>query len=438
MFNLYELRFFGCNGDYLFNFDTFEELEYGRQKNEVGTASLVLPGKFDLRQFDKDNILEIWRYDVTKGKLTLVGDTCWFLRKLEHKMDGFKETTTLTFEDTIGLLKRKFVAWFEIKRGFGPDEFNANYPSGIINYPDVVLDRIFYHNFDAAGMLDPITFPATPPASFARNMHELVGATRLAFPITMANPSFLPRNTALDNTQIYTFAGEDCLSAMKNIADSTEEGEENELWFDIVYTPNAETLRIGLFTFNVWTGARGVDRSLFKSQTPLIFGPDFANVESPVLTLNWEEEATFVLAVSGNIDNTVVGAATLANGVSPPASGAFAQFQEADRCLFYPIEKYYKDGNSQENNALPTVGSIFQKAQRELRRSRSSHTFVCDIVQTTDSHIFIDYNYGDIISINWKGLAFDASIKKFLVKVDRGGEQITVPFETSVIRPFLP
>jgi len=441
--SIYEFRYFTCAGQYLFNFDAIESIDFGRAKNEIGMAELIIPAIYDINFFDKDYVLEIWRYNQAKNRTELVGNTCWFLRKIELYMEkiGY-EKIKLTFYDTISLLQRRTVAWFEIKRGTGVDEFIGDYPSGFIEYPDIVVDRIFYHNFTAAGIVDPITDPSPGAPFTANNLHEMVGAPRPGFPISMSNPTFTPRDTTLSNTETYTFAQQNCLEAMRSIVDSFETLYNREMWFDIVYTPSTNSTIVGNLQFNVWLDYPGQDHTFPTGNPPILFGPEFQNITDASLELDFENEATQVIAINGSVDNTVVGATNLLDGTTVPSAAGYAERVNADRCRFYPIEAIVSNNTNEENTnfqtAAPKIGSILTKARSELNRLRPKHTLSGDLINSDGAWLFINYQYGDLVSVNWKRLLFNASIKKIMITYDSKGETVTVPFESSVTTQFLP
>lgn len=442
----YSFRYFNCAGQYIADFDSIVSADFGRQKNEVGMCELVLPGIYDLSLFDKDYILEIWRKNITTGKKELIGNTCWFLRKVQlcHN-DGEAETITLTFYDTLNILTRRFVAWFEVKRGVADGEFPADYPSAYILTPDIVLDLIVYHNFITEGLNTTPVLPSSDGGTghqFAINLHQLVGIKRTGFPITLEHIGSTPRDDTVES-MTFTFANDTCLDAMKSVVDTAEAVENRELWFDIIYTPNDDPTNpnpsIGTFSFDVWWDFKGEDHTWPSATVPLLFGPDYQNLINACLVLDWENEATQVIAASGSADNTVVGLDTfLEDGVTIPSSIGVAELTDANTCPFYPIEAYVEDSRDQNNdNTMPEdvvdiLDSTTAKAYAELRKRSAVHTLTGDIVQTEGAFLFIDYKYGDLITVDWKQLTFDATVNKFMITVDNEGEKITVPFEGTV------
>lgn len=436
----YSLRYFNCAGQYIGDFDAIISLEYGRSKNEIGIAELVLPGIYDLSLFNKDSILEIWRKNITTGRKELVGNTCWFLRKIQLCQQGTETIITLTFYDTIHILSRRVVAWFEVKRGVEDDEFPSNYPSAWILEPDLVLDKIVYHNFIEAGLN---TSPADPSfLGFAINLHELAGVDRIPFPITLDWIPSVSRSEDVTDLN-FTFAYENCLQAMQSVVNTAEAVFNKELWFDVIYHPvetvGDATPALGTFTFNCWYDFMSEDKSWPNGNEPILFGPDYGNIVNACLVLDWENEATQIFATSGSADNTVVGLETyLADGVTIPSSIAVAELEEANTCPFYAIEVITNDSRTQNNvNTMPgdlpdILDSTTTKAYAELRTRSAVHTLTGDIVQTDGAYLFINYNYGDLITVDWFTLTFEATIKKFMITVDNESESITIPFEGSV------
>lgn len=407
--NTYEFRLFGCNGEFLTTLDTLISADFGRQKNEEGICEIILPPIYDFDIFDKDCILEIWRHNPLTNNMQLVGETCWFLRKIRScSQDDCAEEITLTFYDTINLLKRRFVAWTEVD----PDPvggYAANYPSSLNLPPDLLIKRILYHNFIAVGITDDM-------GSGVPDYGTSVGLPRTPMDITL-NDLTTPIGGAAAIK--HTFSKTNCLEAMKAVANAFEARDNRELWFDIIYTPSNNPTTIGELEFKVFYDQRGEDLSYPNGA---VFGPEYNNFTESCIEFNWEEEVTRVYYVGEEEDLDL-------DGIKEFFLLGFARDADAERCQFYEIDTIIKASGEQDD-----IDTLDTKALAELGKLRSKITLSGNILQIFGSQLFIDYNYGDKATVKYKNYLFNSTISKFSISIDESAEQITVPFE-SIFEP---
>ena len=402
----YELRYLDSDGNYLFNLEKIVSLQYGRKKNDEGIAVVELPGDlYDFSKFDSDHRLEIYRTDDTTGLSVLQGETCWFLRSAQVEIDGkCNETLTLTFYDTISLLKRRIVAWL------GKDV--ANYPSVILEPFDDIIKYLYYYNFND-GTVDPTlantaftpagVFSSSPAISFWQTQVYNGDLTERQFPITMQVPSSLSSVTPT----IIKFDFENCLTAMQDVAENASLFDDN-IWFDIVYTP-ASVSAVATFDFQTWTGIRGVDRS--ASPTQVIIGPEYGNLTNAVITRDWTDEITIFYA-GGNGDNElrIVNSATESRDVTKP---------------FYPIEGFVNASNTD------VAGNLVSDAQVSLVESRPIDSFSGTFISKPPTEFNKQFGYGDFVYIQFKDISSVAEVAEYEITVDSNGEEIQIPFGNS-------
>lgn len=401
---IYDLRFYNQIGDRIGNLNAAIEFEYGRQKNDIGACSMLLPGDiYNDNIFHKDSILEIWRYDEATGNLSLVGKTIWLLRKIDRRLENGVKTIELLFYDTIDILRRRVIPWYAIE----PEKaFIDDYPSTFYQPLDDMLKMIFFHNF-GAGAIDPTLNTQAPVNSGGPVIPPSV------------NPLVRPENIGL---QPYTssapvarvdFAWKTVLEAMKDVV-SIAETFNVSLWFDIEYIPGSER-NIGTLEFKTWTGLRG------QSLTNLIFfGAAYGNLEKISFVEDYTNEATIIYATGEEdpqVDDGIAEILTVSVFNSAADSSGF----------FYPIE-----------GVIPAEGDVAGKdlellesqARVELSNRSPVLTITGDIVQH-GFYFFRDYQYGDLISAVWEDINFPAEITKFNVAISNEGEKITIPIESS-------
>lgn len=401
---IYDLRMYDSTGHRIGNLNAAVEYEFGRQKNDVGACSILLPGEFyDDNIFRKDNILEIWRYDERKDTLTLVGKTIWLLRRIERRLENKTKLIELLFYDTIDILRRRVIPWY----GIEPEKaFIDDYPSTFLQPLDDMLKMIFFHNF-GAGALDPtlntqapvnLGGPSIPPSvnTFVRPENiQLEGYTSSA-PVARVD-----------------FAWKTVLDAMKDVV-SIAETYNVSLWFDIEYTPGTET-NIGGLIFKTWTGLRG------QNLTNIIkFGEGFGNLDNISFIEDYTEEATIMYAIGEEdpqIDDGIAEILTVSVFNSAANSDGF----------FYPIEAVVTAEGDVAGKDLELLES---QARVALAARSPVLTITGDVIQ--QGFLFTqDYNYGDLVTAVWEDFQFPAELTKFNISVSKDEEKITIPIESS-------
>ncbi len=404
----YELKYFTSTGGYMLSFEDVQAFQYTRVKNDVGVAVVDIPGTYPMSLFQSDYRLEVHRFNALTGQHELQGDTCWFLVKAEKLIeDDGNSTITLTFQDTIGLLARRIVAWH------GKDIFN--YPSIMLEAFDDIISLIFYYNF-GDGTVSPTAANAgigafTPSSLFSGNpglqswQLQVYNSDMVLrqFPITLQPPASL----AVATPNVIRFDMEDCLSAMQEVSNAAAIEGEN-VWFDVVYTP-ATTTSAEVFTFRTWVGIRGQDRSAGTSRVTI--GPEYGNISNASITKDWESHAT-IAYVGGNGDNDLrtMNSVTTGEGLQNP---------------FYPKEIFVNASNSDNTAAL------IAEANAALFENRASITFGGTLVSRPPTEFGRDFNYGDLVFAEFEDVQEPVEVSEYQVVVDDGGEEITIPFGSS-------
>lgn len=229
----------------------FVRLEYARGVNKVGYLYLDLdPAQVDPSLFQLDCRIEPWR-SVGVIPPYLDGETCYFYRGGSFIMDtNGAETLRLKFEDAIGLLSRRIVA----------------YPAGdamataTAVAADDLMKRIVSENFGA---------DATDTA------RSIAGYMSIAANLTAA-----PVVTK-------EFSRRNVLKVLQEIAaESAQQG--TPLFFDVVSID-------GALEFRTYTGRRGNDHGRLSAQ-PVVISRERRNLEAPVISEDHFDEINFIYA----------------------------------------------------------------------------------------------------------------------------------------------
>jgi len=412
----YELRLYDAYGTYKFNLDDFTSLEYSRKANDLGIATVtIFGGDYDITDFQRDDRLEIYRID--KRKKTLVGNTCWFLRKHEVPIESDCSTTTvLTFYDTMHLLTRRVVAW--------SGRLAVGYVSHLLQTYDSMLHLIMYFNYGQGTTSEILNLSALNTNVPSQNLRDLNGAalgtiqswqftpygsviadlSNRRLPITLPLP---PNQSTLSGTQ--RFEHLTCLKAMQDIANlSLLRGEK--LYFDILYNP-ATTTSAATFEFRTWVNLRGSDRTF--GNNVYIVGPQFGNLVDAAIVRDWESEATIAYVAGNGQDETKIYASARKSGVfnSP----------------FYPIEIFGSESFGDDTAAVHNLPEGVAAAQVLLADNAASETLTGTIINSDSLDFFVNIQPYDKIVAQFKDFQQFIYIDEYNVSVDDSGEEITIP-----------
>ena len=390
----YDLKYHDENGNYLFSFDTPLSFTYERTKNDIGTAEIVLPAElYSQEDFQCDYILEIHRENEDTGDLEFVTETAWFLRSAEFELDDeCRENVTLTFLDNISLIDRRAIPWYSENIG--------DYPSHYLLPSDDIIKLIAYHNW-GAGTTTPVTnhpngpFLNAPPPP-AQVLTAYGGDLTLRrFDILIEGYELLA--SAVESKHDWISA----LAAMKNVAKLAKNAGDN-LWFDIVYIPSTNNI-LSSYQLNTWVGKRGQDKT-----ASVFVGPEYGNMINATYTLDWSNEATVVFLA----------------GAGQGAARTIGQAQNLDATAskpFYPIETVISNTEIDFQNAADSAAQI-ELQGRGVQRAVSG-----TLLSTFPTRLFEDVQYGDVVTVDWRDVAFPAEISSFKVEVTSDGEKITMP-----------
>lgn len=395
----YTFRLSTAEGVFVSNLDNFLTATISRTKNDIGEVVIVLPDTYGDNPWGCDFILDIYKR-LPNGGQTLVGGTCWFLRVWQFDLQDSGECFwTLTFVDTMDLLRRRHVLWF------GQD--NGPYPSNLQLESDNLAKAIFWFNLgdgaDGNALFPDGSIPAPVPA-----IPPIVDAAYDAYyPGGGPGIDISQRISGIQMDVIQNagpviqarFEFENVLEVLQNIANQSEANGQ-QLWFDITCSVNP-TDDVRVLVFRTWIGQRGQD-------TGQIFSPELRNLSNATLTYDFNPETTLVIA--GGAGNNELRA--LGFGVNPVHKP------------FYPIEGFINSDDDIDQNTLS--GLAQQQVGAGIIQGQVSGT----IVDTEGTQFFVDYNFGDVGTLEFRGLSSRAEIPEFNITLDASGETIQAPIVT--------
>lgn len=348
----------------------FVSLRYSRVVNDIGTATLVLPGTFGTQSIRApDGRLEIWRRQPDSSREYLDTETVWLIKRVARELDDRGRATIIIEADTpLCILKEP---------GRFADYFTADFPSSEPAVTDTPWD-------DAIKYVVRISIgPDEGTNGFYRDISRYV--------TTAPNVSQAPTGSK-------TFTWRACLKVMQEMADASAI-DGTYLAFDIV-APTPTTLE-----FRTYAGQRGVDHRFPNGFNPVIIGPEFGNMGECSLTTDWRNEVTFVMAGGrGELTGRHIKTAqdTTRIGASP----------------FGLREKFVSFTNYTE------IAGLQEEANAALRNGRPKTIFKGRILDVPDTRYGVHWGWGDYITVQAFGQSFDARIDAIEVSVGRGKESI--------------
>lgn len=341
----------------------FVSLKYTRVVNDVGVATLVLPGSFN-QQFIRapDGRIEIWRRLPGMAREVLETETTWLIKKVTNERDDDGRETIIVEADTPLCVLRE--------------------PGRFVNFNADSASATVTDAFD-----DAIKFVART------NIGSSAGASRnLSASIAIAP------DLGLAPSGSKSFAWRDCLKVMQELANASAQ-QDVYLAFDIV-APAPDALE-----FRTYIGQRGVDHRFPGGLNPVIISPDFGNMGECSLSTDWRNEITYALA----------------GGRGEGAARLTASAQDDVRIGMSPFglrEKFVQATQYETSTGLQA------EAQAVVRTGRPKQIFRGKILDVPDTRYGVHWAWGDFVTVQAFGQSFDARIDAIEVTVARGKETI--------------
>lgn len=192
------------------------------------------------------------------------------------------------------------------------------------------------------------------------------------------------------------FAWRNVLSVLRDIADAAAQAG-TYVAFDIVApTPNT-------FEFRTYVGQRGVDHRSPGGQSPVILSPAFGNLTETDLLIDYRGEVTSANA-GGQGEET---ARVIINARDNARIGASP---------FGWREVFVDATNTRNTTTLAAV------AAAQVRAGRPRVVFAGKIVQTSDTLYGVHWGFGDYVTAEDFGYAFDCRIDAVSVNVEQAGD----------------
>jgi hypothetical protein len=370
----YQIRLKRPTGEELTTLDRFESLEYALVENDVGALSLALAQPFPLEWFERDTRIEVWR-SVDGARPYLEGGTQWLVRRRRLAINNANALTTLSAYDAKWLLKTRIVNYVS-----GSAQARKTAPL------DDMMRAVVRENLGSLAVEEPggIT---------SRNLSAWLD---------------VPSDVGLLASVSKAFAWDNVLTTMQALCNvSLELGTYAS--FDV--SANPETNR---FSFDVFTGARGVDRRE-STGNGVILSLSNGSLSDLQVEDNFVDEKTFVKA----------------GGQGEGAERALNYALDTARSTESPFNRV-EDFYNATDTANPDL--LLRDAQAQTSLGKPRRIVGATASQTSVLRYGFNYGFGDIVSLQvTPATIYDARLSRVHVRVSAQGEVIEPGIEISTV-----
>ncbi|KRT76727.1 MAG: hypothetical protein XU14_C0033G0025 [Armatimonadetes bacterium CSP1-3] len=200
------------------------------------------------------------------------------------------------------------------------------------------------------------------------------------------------------------FAWREVSRVYREIVDASA-GLGTDLYWEIV--PVSPTS----FELRTYTGQPGVDRSYGSGSNPVLFGLLWGNLADPKLTRDYSQEITTIYA----------------GGQGEEASRLIVEVSDATRLNRSPWNR--REAFADARNERDTDG-VTAIANARLNDGKPRLRFSGKLLDTPQAVYGKDWNFGDRVTVEYRGRQLDGLVNAVTVKVDgEGNETVEARFE---------
>lgn len=366
--NNYQLRVTRWDGTGLDYID-FESCEYARSVGQIGTLTLVVVPSRRLEEIlVAENRIEVWR-TVANSSPKLDMETAWTIRKVETVFKSGELRLQIVAYDGNYLLNRRIVAY---KSGTTQASKTGK--------ADDMMKAFVRENLSS---LATDTLRRLPAEFFQ------VQANKSDAPVVAKAAAFRKVLATLQEI------------VQQSISAGTY------LAFDVVYDASRR------FEFRTYTGQRGLDLRRTLAPIPVIFDQEYGNLNDIDLTHDYTNEINYVYAGgTGQEEDRDIETAYDNSRINLSAFNRNEEFIDA------------------RNSNQPA--SVLAEAQAALRAGKPLILFNGSLSDNDVVKYGRDYNFGDLVTADFKGFAFDCRLDTIHIKVDDQGDTIEVKLNGSI------
>jgi len=335
--------------------------ELVRVQNNIGWFTVTASDEFDERWPHTDRLIEFWRQPVGgENKLLAVGLTRYWQWE---NLDG-RELLRFGGPDQVELLKRRIIAYFS-----GEAESDKTGPA------DDVIKAIVSENM---GPLAPNDAHGRPRRYPAANF--------------TVQPDFGDGHNITRQ-----FSWRNVLPVIQELADESAE-RGTPLFFDNVPIGPAQ------FDFQTWTGVRGMDRSILSGIAPVVFSLEAGNLANPSLRFDYTEEINYVWGGG--------------QGEGPGRDMDPENDQVREHLTIWNKREAFQDAREEATHA-----GVGHKAFLRMQAGLPKVIFSGELLDTPQSRFGVDWDYGDKVTVRYRGMEFSGRVNSFAISVDENGTE---------------
>jgi hypothetical protein len=181
------------------------------------------------------------------------------------------------------------------------------------------------------------------------------------------------------------------------------------LYFDVVWAS-------GNLAFRTFIGARGVDRTFPDGASPVVLSAERGALQDVVRTFDYEDETTVVYAA----------------GQGAEGERQVAEVGDTARMLGLPFGRRERLVDARH---IADPLTLADYAEAQLDRWRSRRSFSARVASVPGLVYGTHWRWGDRVTVDIEGAAFDCSIDELSVEVSEGEEVITTTLVAEGILP---
>lgn len=371
-------------GAFLFETAAFLEignspgLRYVLNCGKVGAMTVTLPPEFNER-LPKDGRIHIMR-SVNGAAAIREGGSCFLIRAWEYAEDY----TTVTALHANDLMRRRHSLWAAETANSEQDSL----------WTEFAMANVWDQNF-AGSITSDRAYDTTAGTGNSTQADISAFVTRDS-----------ERETGPAVALFYPW--QNILDVMQSLSENSLEG--GTFLVPEITCPTESTLHLRFFA-----GQRGQDRRL-STGSGLLFAAARGNLDNAIMTVDATEEITVVQA--GGADRDVFSGSDA--GLSNRIAADTARMGESP---FGRIEAFVDSGNATD------LAMILADAASVLRSGIPRITAVGDLVETDQCIRGIDFDYGDYVTVQVRGVQYNMRLNILEVTLTASGERTVARFE---------
>lgn len=347
------------DGEHLTELTAIESVQYSRFVNNPGWFMLIIDPDLDPSLLDIDRLIEFWRQpEGGEDRLEMVG----FLRYWDWFENAPRaDRLRLGGPDQADLLDRRVIAYK-----------STTAQAKKTDEADDLIKEIVRENLGP----DAAVTEAGRPRAYDPDHFTIAGNTSQAPEVTRS------------------FAWRNVLDVLQEISESSRE-LGTPLFFDLIPSAGAT------FEFRTYINVRGIDRT-DPNVASVVFSREYGNLSNPFLREDWREERNYVWG-GGQGQGT-------ARTIDPEKS-----LPRIFRSIWGKREVF------QDAREEATIQGVANKAFERLQNDRPRSFFRGELLDTPRSRYGIDWDFGDKVTVRYKGREFYGDIRSIGVTIDSNG-----------------